>query len=123
MNKKVNHLRSFLFLFALSVCFVFLMAAGTDQLCRSDIHKRLPFYPNAELVKQEKDLVRYRAAGNTMMVFYTSDDSETVAAWYRALNLEQLEKGIFRGLADIQRRHESDPAGGTRIYYRTACAV
>lgn len=123
MNRKVNHLRSFLFLFALSACFIILMVAGTDQWCRYDINKRLPYYPGAELVSQEKDMVRYRAAGTTKLVFHTSDSPETVAEWYRALTIEQLEKGIFRGLADIQRSHESDPAGGTLIYYRTACAI
>lgn len=123
MKPERNHLRSFLFLVAVSALFIVALALGADQLCRSDINKRLPFYPNADLMSKEKDLLRYRAAGTTKMVFHTDDDADKVAQWYRELNLEQLDKGIFRGLADIRRTHEADPDGGTFIYYQSACGT
>ncbi len=110
-------------LLVISMLFVVAVIGGVDQLCRSDISKRLPFYPNADLLSQEKDLLRYRAAGTTNLVFHTDDDVETVAKFYRALNLERLDKGIFRGLADIQRSYKADPEGGTIIFYRTACGT
>ena len=110
-------------MFVVSFIVVISMFAGADQLCRYDINRRLPNYPGAELIHQEKDLLRYRAAGTTSLIFHTNDNVEKVSEWYRALNLEQIDKGIFRGLADIQRRHEADPDGGTTIYYRTACGT
>lgn len=113
----------FLFLFMVSCLFLFCVAFGADQLCRNDISKRLPFYPNSELISKEKDLVRYRAAGTSSMIFHSSDDVATVAEWYRKLNLEQLDKGILRGLAEIRRTYEANPEGGTTINYKTACGI
>lgn len=123
MRQKKYGIGSFAFLFLLSLAFILSLAAGADQLCRSDINKRLPNYPNAELISQEKDLLRYRAAGTSRMVFHSDDDPETVALWYRQLNLEQLDQGILRGFAEIRRTHEPDPDGGTTIYYQTSCAI
>jgi hypothetical protein len=58
------------------------------------------------------------------MTFRTSDGYETVAQWYRALNLEQLNKGIFNGLASINRWVEKDPnSDETLIYYVTECGM
>lgn len=123
MRSRKYGFGSFIFLFFISSGFLLLFAFGADQLCRNDIAKRLPFYPDAELVFQEKDLLRYRAAGTTTMVFHSTDDPEVVQQWYRDLNLEQLDQGILRGFADISRRSEANPDGGTTIYYRTACGT
>lgn len=123
MSKRPSHLKSFLFSLLFSVILVAALILGTDQLCRNDIQKRLPYYPNASLVSQNKELLRYRAAGRTDMVFKTDDPPETVSAWFRELNLAQLDEGIFRGLADITRRYEPDTDGGTLIYYTSVCAT
>jgi hypothetical protein len=123
MKKKASALNSLLFLLLLGVGFTVFLFAAADQFCRYDISKRLPYYPNAQLISQEKDSLRYRAIGTSHMVFHSNDDPETVAQWYQALNLEQLNKGIFRGLADIKRWHEPETTGGTTIYYRTACGI
>lgn len=123
MRQKKYGFGSFAFLFLLSLAFLGSLVAGADQLCRNDINKRLPNYPNSELISQEKDLIRYRAAGISRMVFHSEDDPEAVALWFRELNLEQLDQGILRGFADIRRTHEPDPKGGTTIYYQTSCAI
>lgn len=114
-------------------CFSFLLIAlaipalfflGSDQLCSYDIGRRLPYYPEATLISSDHNGIRLRGLGTTRMVFATPDDYETVAAWYRALNLEQLDKGIFNGLAAINRWAEPDPEGaGTLIYYVTECGL
>jgi hypothetical protein len=97
---------------------------GSDQVCRFDINRRLPNYPNATLVTAEHNGLRLKALGTTEMVFSTSDDYETVAQWYRNLNLEQLDKGIFNGMATINRWVEQNPEGnGTLIYYVTECGL
>ena len=114
-------------------CLVVLLAAvgitvalflGTDQLCRSDINRRLPFYPDAALVSAEHNGIRLRATGTTTLVFSTPDDPEIVREWYRQLTLQQLNENKARGLADIQRSAEPNPEGqGTLIYYATECGI
>ena len=97
---------------------------GADQLCRFDINRRLPFYPRAEILRLEYDFLRPRAIGKTEMVFTTPDDLETVAAWYRKLNLDLLDKDLFHGLSSINRWYEANPKGsGSMIYYVTECGM
>lgn len=114
-------------------CFTFLVLAlalpvlfffGSDQICGYDIYRRLPFYPEATIMQAEHNSFRPRGLGKTEMVFSTPDDYETVAEWYRQLNLEQLDKNIYNGLASINRWAEKDPEGnGTLIYYVTECGM
>lgn len=114
-------------------CFSFVLIAlaipallflGGDQLCNYDIRRRLPFYPKATLISSEHNGIRLRALGKSRMVFATYNDYETVADWYRNLNLEQLDKNIFHGLAAIYRWIEPNPEGtGTLIYYVTECGL
>ncbi len=114
-------------------CFSFLVIAlaipfvlffGSDQVCRYDIGRRLPFYPNTALVKAEHNGLRLRALGKTEMTFSTPDEFETVSEWYRKLNLEQLDKNIYNGLASINRWVEKNPEGdGTLIHYVTECGL
>jgi hypothetical protein len=100
------------------------MGLGADQLCRYDIDRRLPYYPGAELVKLENDFLRPRAIGKTTMIFLSPDDLETVASWYRELNLDLLNRGLFHGLSSINRWYEANPTGkGTMIYYVTECGI
>jgi hypothetical protein len=97
---------------------------GSDQLCRFDIDRRLLTYPDATLVTAEHNGIRLRAMGKTQLTYTTPDDYETVAQWFRELHLEQLDKGIFSGLAGIIRWTEKDPNGdGTLIYYVTECGL
>ncbi len=96
---------------------------GADQLCRNDIARRLPPYPNATLRSAEHDFLRVRAAGRTEMSFATPDGLEEVRDWNRELTLSLLEKEQMRGLADVSRRFEVNPAGGTLIYDTTRCGL
>ena len=49
---------------------------------------------------------------------------EIVVEWYRKLNLEQLDKNIYNGLASISRWVEKNPEGeGTLIHYVTECGL
>ncbi len=123
MRKRPSHLRSLFSLLIFGIVATLLIFAGADSLCRFDISRRLPYYPNAQLIKSETDSFRLRALGRSEMVFETSDDEQTVAEWYRNLNLEQIDKGLLRGLADIQRYFESDEKGKMLIYYRTSCGL
>ena len=123
MRKRPPHLRSLLSLFVIGIVATLLIFAGADSLCRYDISRRLPYYPNAKLISSETDSFRLRALGNSLMVFETTDDQETVAVWYRQLTLEQLDKGIMRGLADIRRFYETSDRGTTVIYYQTSCGL
>lgn len=123
MRKKPSNLQSLLFLFAVGVAVIALIFLGTDSLCRYDISRRLPPYPNAQLISSKTDSFRLMALGETELVYQTSDSTDDVAEWYRQLNLEQLKKGIFRGLANVNRYHEANPEGGTRIYYQSSCGI
>ena len=96
---------------------------GADQLCRNDIARRLPPYPNATLRSAEHDFLRVRAAGRTAMSFATPDDVEAVRDWNREVTLSLLERERLRGLADVSRRFEVDPAGGTLIFDTTRCGL
>ena len=96
---------------------------GADQLCRNDIARRLPLYPNATLRSAEHDFLRVRAAGRTEMSFATPDDVEAVRDWSRKVTLSLLEREQMRGLADVSRRFEIDPAGGTLIFDATRCGL
>ena len=96
---------------------------SADQLCRNDIARRLPPYPNATLRSAEHDFLRVRAAGRTAMSFATPDDVEAVRDWNREVTLSLLERERLRGLADVSRRFEVDPAGGTLIFDTTRCGL
>ncbi len=114
-------------------CFTFLLIAlalpvlfffGSDQLCGYDIRRRLPFYPDTTVIKAEHNSIRLRGLGKTEMIFSSSDDYEVVSEWYRKLNLEQLDKNIYNGLASISRWVEKNPEGeGTLIHYVTECGM
>ena len=96
---------------------------GADQLCRNDVAQRLPLYPNATLRSAEHDFLRVRAAGRTEMSFTTPDDLEEVRDWNRKVTLSLLEREQMRGLADVSRRFEVDPVGGTLIFDTTRCGL
>ncbi|MCA9838538.1 MAG: hypothetical protein KC422_16590 [Trueperaceae bacterium] len=123
MRKRPSTLRSLLSLLIGGVVVTLILFATADGLCRYDISRRLPYYPNAELVSAQSDSFRLRALGNTEMIFSTSDTEEEVRTWYRNLNIEQLNKGILRGLADIQRTIRVSEDGDTIILYYSSCGL
>lgn len=124
IGKKPPPLRALWFTFYVSVAFVVLLVLGVDGWCRSDITRRLPFYPGAELVSAEHDFLRQRALGETSMTFSTPDSPEVVREWFRQLNLTLIERGQLRGLADIGRSFRANSeGGGTLIFYTTRCGL
>ena len=124
IGKKPPPLRALWLTLYVSLAFVVLLILGADGWCRSDITRRLPFYPNAELISAEHDFLRQRALGETVMSFSTPDSPEVVREWYRQLNLDLIDRGQLRGLADIQRSFQADPSGkGTLIFYSSRCGL
>jgi len=124
IGKKPPPLRALWITLYAAIAFVVLLVAGVDGWCRSDITRRLPFYPNADIVSAEHDFLRQRALGETAMTFSTPDSPEQVREWFRQLNLTLIERGQLRGLADIQRSFEANSKGeGTLIFYKTSCGL
>jgi hypothetical protein len=115
---------------AILVCSI-TVVVGVDALCRSDIDKWLPVYPNATVSSTEHDFFRPRAMGRTTMILETADAAPKVRAWYYN-NRDQLTRGqefegnqtARTGIATVEYQVENLPNGqnGSRIYLWSECA-
>jgi hypothetical protein len=73
-------------------------AIGVDFACHASITTWLPVYPDAEVISVDYNFIRPFGLGSTLMVLRSSDDPETITAFYRQ-NIEDLiNKGTPRGM-------------------------
>lgn len=103
---------------------LFTLFMGVDQLCLNDARRRLPIYPGAVLVQENHNGLRLRGIGNTLMVFSTPDDQETVEAWYQELQVELLKERRQQGISNLSNWYAPMENGqGTLIYYLSQCVL
>lgn len=103
---------------------------GIDARCNYDIETWLPVYPDAEVVSVDYDFLRARGMGETTLVLYTPDDSNTVRTWYTNYRRELTrgEQGAnpnraMGGIAETRRSITDAPdAPGTLITLFSKCA-
>lgn len=123
-------LRSFVWIIVAVILGVIALLAALDSACAADVAYDLPVYPDAELVRFDESadaFVRPRAMGETVAIYTTGDDLETVNDWYRAYY--RANEGIDRGPSQSVRPYtynggltEADD-GGTQIVLRSVCGL
>lgn len=132
MEKSSGNLRR-----TLGGCLVILLAVllcsvasvfAVDQMCYTSMSKRLPAYPNAELIAERHNLFRARGMGETYLEYRSSDDPDTVQRWYGenvgAVQREALRTGdqaYFMASADRSITAATDGSGSQiQLYGRCA---
>ncbi len=123
IGKKTPTYRILLILFLSAIGCVTSLIVLADELCRRDIARRQPYYPNVELVEREYDFLRPRAMGITHITFHTDDDEETVRQWMRDITLDLLDRDQFHGLASVGWETQPGESGGTLIFYYSECST
>jgi len=100
-----------------------------DQACLSTLSKRLPIYPNAELVVERYNFFTRFGMGETYLQLYSPDEPTTVQSWYgREVGTYLREAGINHdplvNLGSGQWRVNRDASGqGSEITLYGACMV
>jgi hypothetical protein len=122
---------SLLIMFGIFICSA-VSVAGIDVVCRNDIERKLPLYPQGVVVSEEAGFFRPRAMGMSTIVMTTDDAVNDVRDWYADYRLE-LEKQAYdertgrrmsaQGLANVSFSvQEDDETGQTLIYLMSECA-
>lgn len=121
----IKTLKEFLLFPLIVVIFVGIVFLSIDQYCVSDANGRLPVYPGAERIRESHNGIRPRGVGNTLEVFSTQDNLETVESWFAQLALKAVQtNGRTRGVASLSHWFEANPEGqGTLIYNLTQCVM
>lgn len=119
--KSPSIIKTFAILIAFAVGTVVLLVGSGDVMCSVDIERRLPLYPDAEVVATEYNFLRPRAIGVTLMRLHTDDDEEAVRQFYRDHTLALLDEGNFNGLASVEYRVQPDDDDGTNVILYSEC--
>lgn len=100
------------------------MAIVADIACYQSIDTWMPLYPGAETVSADFNFIRPRGLGSTLIVMRTSDDPETVEAFYRQ-NVDALvNKGTPRGMGTTDFFAQENPEReGSLITLYSRCIV
>lgn len=121
-QRRHSPFRSIIVLLVASLLFMGTLVLSVDEICRTDIARRQPFYPDAEMVQQDYNFLRPHAVGTTSTTLYTTDDEETVRQWMRDVTLDLLRREAFHGLATVIWDTQPDPAtDGTFIQLYSEC--
>lgn len=124
VNKKPpSALPIFLILiFASVVCIGGILVTAGFQ-CAGDVEAWIPYYPEAEVVAQNYDLIP-RVLGSGATVLVSQDDVETVKQFYRDHTIEMLQSGRGRGLAGTDWQVVENPEGdGSQITLFSSCGL
>jgi hypothetical protein len=101
-----------------------------DRLCYGNLTQRLPLYPNAEIVRRTHNLFSEFGMGITVITMKTSDDAETVRAWYAVRSGAYLREAVrentpfFRmaqSQVDVTRDPDSPGGTGSQIILFGTC--
>lgn len=85
----------FMFITLGMILSVILCLVSISAPCVSNFYNQMPIYPDAELIEQHSSTLNWIAIGNIEYVWGTTDDTETVTAWYQEY-LANIEDGIRR---------------------------
>ncbi|MCA9903326.1 MAG: hypothetical protein KC547_05675 [Anaerolineae bacterium] len=100
-----------------------------DQACHATLNRRLPIYPNAEIVTERHNYFTAFGVGETYMQLYSPDSTDTVQQWYGRevgtyLREAATNNDPFLRLGSGQWRVRRDASGsGSEITLYGTCVV
>ena len=100
-----------------------------DQACHTTLTRRLPLYPDAEIVVERHNFVTVFGMGETYMQLYSPDEPTSVQSWYaREVGAYLREAGLNHdplvSLGSGQWRVNRDVSGeGSEITLYGTCMV
>jgi hypothetical protein len=99
----------------------------TDSLCLADLAPRLPYYPNAAVVREQHSFLRLFGMGVSTVELTSADDVNTVTSWYArtvsAVLRDRAASGAQGQYGQAEWSVEAADGGGSRITLLGVCGT
>lgn len=65
-----------------------------DRICYDSLSRRLPFYPEAEIIFRTHNMLSEFGMGNTVITMHSPDEPDVVRSWYGRATGEYIRSAL-----------------------------